>query len=82
MLFISDSNGILFGIGLFFIIECFIKKSFQWYLPLSGAFSSAGNVMKNYKEEVFNTILGGIPAILLFFLPLALYNIFQKSMKI
>ena len=35
--------------------------------------------MKNYKGEVFNSILSGIPAILLFFLPLALYNIFQKK---
>ena len=73
------SNGILFGMGFIFLIECFIKKSFQWYLPLGGIFLSAGNVMKNYKGEVVNTILGGILAILLFFLPVVLYNIFGKK---
>lgn len=73
------SIGILSVVALFFTIECFVKKSFQWYLPISGIFSGAGDVAGNYVSEVFRTVLHGIPIILLFFVPVIFYVFFGKK---
>lgn len=73
------SSIVLFVTAFLFIIECFIKKTFQWYLPLVGIFSSADNVIGNYGTEVWNAILHGIPAILLFHFPGILYVVFGEE---
>lgn len=73
------SIGILSVVALFFTIECFVKKGFQWYLPISGIFSSAGDVAGNYVSEVFGTVLHGIPVILLFFTPVIFYVLIGKK---
>lgn len=73
------SIGILSVVALFFTIECFVKKSFQWYLPISGIFSGAGDVAGNYVSEVFRTVLHGIPVILLFFIPVIFYGLLGKK---
>lgn len=72
---------LLFGISLFFVVECIIKRSFQWYLPLSSIFSGAGNAMENYTSDIIRAVIYGIPIILLFFVPAILYIIFGKKYK-
>lgn len=73
------STVLLFGFGLFFIIECFVKRSFQWYMPITGIFSGAGNVAGNYTSEVIRTVIYGIPIIILFFIPGVLYVVLSKK---
>lgn len=73
------STVLLFGFGLFFIIECFVKRSFQWYMPITGIFSGAGNVAGNYTSEVVRTVIYGIPIIILFFIPGVLYVVLSKK---
>lgn len=73
------SIAILFAGGLFFSVECFIKKSFQWYIPITGIFSGAGDVAENYISEIVRAVVHGIPLIFLFFLPLILYLFFGKK---
>ena len=63
----------LFLIGLLFIVQCLIRKEFQVYFPLRTVFGNVTGVMGNYSSDLFSSILRGIPAILLFFLPLGLY---------
>ena len=69
---------LLFGTGLLFTTECLIKKSFQWYLPLNGVFARAGDIAGNYLGEALMSILTGIPAIVLFFMPGVAYVLVGK----
>lgn len=73
------STVMLFAIGLFFVIECFIKRSFQWYMPITGIFSGAGNVAGNYTSEVIRAVIYGIPMIVLFLAPGVFYAVFCKK---
>ena len=73
------STVLLFGFGLFFIIECFVKRSFQWYMPITGIFSGAGNVAGNYTSEVIRAVIYGIPIIVLFLAPGVLYVVFCEK---
>lgn len=70
---------ILFVTGLIFTVECLVKRSFQFYMPLGGISSGAGDVAGSYLSEAFRAILHGIPAIVLFFLPGVLYVIYGKK---
>ena len=69
---------LLFGMGLLFTTECLIKKSFQWYLPLNGVFARAGDIAGNYLGEALMSIITGIPAIVLFFMPGIAYVLVGK----
>lgn len=64
---------IFFLTGLLFTTECLVKRSFQWYLPLSGILGGAGDVAGGYIGETIKAIVSGIPVIILFFLPGVLY---------
>lgn len=70
---------ILFATGLLFIVECLIKDSFQVYMTFKSILSGAGGVMGEFRSELINSIVFGIPVILLFFLPGILYLIFGKK---
>lgn len=69
---------LLFGVALLFIVECLIKRSFQFYLPLNGISGTAGDVAGSYLKETLRAILFGIPAIILYFAPGILYVLYGK----
>lgn len=70
---------ILFLTGLIFTAECLVKRSFQFYMPLGGISSGAGDVAGAYLAEASRAIFHGLPAIVLFFLPGILYAAYGKK---
>ena len=70
---------VLFGTGFVFIVQCLIKRSFQWYMPFAGVFAGADNIAGNYLSEAISAIFSGIPAIILFFMPGVLYVLYGKT---
>ena len=64
---------VFFLMGLIFTAECLVKRSFQWYLPISGILGGAGDVAGDYIGEAIKAMISGIPAMILFFLPCVLY---------
>lgn len=60
-------------IGIIFIIECFVYRSMQFYMPLTTIGTMAGSVTGSYGDQVMQTILYGIPIIISFLLPAILY---------
>ena len=73
------SIGVLIATGLIFTVECLVKRSFQWYMPIGGILGGAGDVAGDYIGEAFKAIFSGIPAIILFFLPAAGYILVGKQ---
>ena len=70
---------LLFASGLIYLVECMVKQSMQYYMPFSSIFSVAGSVVGGYTQQVMDTILFGLPAIVLFFLPAFVYLVFGKK---
>ncbi|MCI5700284.1 MAG: sulfatase-like hydrolase/transferase [Lachnospiraceae bacterium] len=70
---------LLFASGLIYLVECMVKQSMQYYMPFSSIFSVAGSVVGGYTQQVMDTILFGLPAIVLFFLPAFLYLVFGRK---
>lgn len=66
---------ILYVTGLFFIVECLIQNSYQVYMTIGAITTGAGGVVGGFAGELFAAIFGGIPKILLFFLPAILYTV-------
>ena len=64
---------LFFLMGLIFTAECLVKRSFQWYLPISGILGGAGDVAGDYIGEAIKAMISGIPVMILFFLPGVLY---------
>lgn len=73
------SRILLFGTGVIFSIQCLVKRSFQWYMPLSGVFARADNVAGNYLSETISAFFSGIPAIILFLLPGIAYVLLEDK---
>lgn len=70
---------ILAAVGILYIVECLIFRSFQFYVPLDTISSMTSDVTGNYMDTIFQTILTGLPVILLFIAPALLYLIFWKK---
>lgn len=67
---------LLFFTGLFFMIECMVKSSFQVYMPFHAITTGAAGVMGGFSSELIRAVFHGIPVIVSFFLPAALYIIY------
>ena len=66
---------LLFFTGIFFATECMVYDSFQMYMTMKTILTGAGDVVSGYSSDFWSTVLYGIPKILVFFLPAALFLI-------
>lgn len=69
---------ILILAAVFFTTESILRESFNNYMPLGMILRRTGNVMQDYLWETIVSIFAGIPKIILFFIPVAIYFFFGK----
>lgn len=70
---------LLYIVAFLFTVECIVRNSFQHYMSFSALLTGTGDVMGDYKSELFGAVLGGIPIIILFFGPALFYTKFWKK---
>ncbi len=70
---------VLVVFAVFFVTEAILRDSFTNYMPLSMIIRRTGNVIQGYLWETIVSILVGIPKIIIFFLPAAIYLFFGKK---
>lgn len=72
-------KGVLIGIvALMFIVETLVRSSFQQYMTLEAILYGTGGVVGHYTKLLIWAILGGIPVILMFGLPVVGYILFHR----
>ncbi len=62
-----------------YIVEFLVYKFFKVFYDINTVTGAAGDAATTYTTEIFQLILGSIPVILLFFVPIALYLIFGQK---
>ena len=63
-----------------FIVEFLVYKFFKVFYDINTVTGAAGDAATTYTTEIFQLILGSIPVILLFLVPIALYLVFGKKL--
>ena len=66
-------TAVLLLASLWFIIQTLLNRVYAMYFPFSSIGGEAGDVASEYTDMLFRTILLGIPIIVLYLLPPALY---------
>lgn len=66
-------------IAIHFIIQVLSFDTFQTYFSIFAVFERTGSVLKDYRTELIDSIIGGIPKIILYLAPTVLYIIFGKK---
>ena len=72
----------IFLSGLLYTVESIIWESFQTYMTLTTIFAGTGDVVGGYGSTLLSSILGGIPRIILFMLPSAIYYFANRHVSL
>ena len=69
----------LFVACVLYAAESIIFESFLMYMTFSTIFAGAGDVVGKYGSTLLSSILGGIPRIIMFLLPVVLYVLANRN---
>ena len=72
------SMAVMFVIAVYFTLQCSIYNSFPNYMSLGSILAGAKNAVGGYGSNVSNAVVGAIPKLLVFCIPLILYFLLGK----